>query len=174
MEKKSENKQRIDPSQDPFQTLLRRVVNLTLTSQSMLVKKILEHNADNKEFIKTVYTMVRRIPVLEIEVAGEELLKQKIENWMESRLRNYTGPAKMSAVRLADECSAYYGKKWRKKKPKPQKEGEKEPTVRRLANDAKSKFRLPQRVVPMILKIARQVIDRVRKRREKSIRKDGA
>jgi len=156
-------------SNDEFQKLCRCVVNLTLSSQTTLIRKILDHNSENKKFIKNVYTMVRRIPALEVEVAGEDLLIQKIENWMESRLRNYNGTEKMTAVRLADECSAYYGKTWKSKKPNPQKGGEKEPTVKRLANESKSKFRMPQRVVPMILKIARRVKDRVRKRRKKII-----
>jgi len=49
------------------------VVNLTLFSQTTLIRKILDHNSENKKFLKNVYTMVRRIPALEVEVAGEDL-----------------------------------------------------------------------------------------------------
>jgi len=137
---------------------------MTETRQFQLVKAILNNNKDNKKFMQPVYTLVRQSPALEIEVAGKDLLTQKINNWMEKRLLNFAIPHKMTPKRLAQECQSYYLKTW--KKAEPMEKPTKEPTVKGLVTESQKRFRLPQRMMPLLWKIARQVKDRDRKRRK--------
>jgi len=171
MEQKNEKKQKTEYVTDPFEKLQRRVVNLTPAKQFQLIKTLIKNNREDKEFMQSVYSEVRKSPSLEIEVAGEELLMSKIKNWMEARLRNFKEPPeKMPPVRLADECQSYYLKTWKKTNYKT---GEKEPTVKGLAKESKKKFKTPLRMWPLLMRLARQAKDRDRKRREKS-KKDSA
>jgi len=163
MENKIKNRTS-DSSRDPFLKLLRRVSHMTETRQFQLVKSIITHQKNNKEFMQPVHKIVRQSPALEIEVAGKDLLIQKINNWMEKRLQNFSPPHKMTPKRLAQECQNYYLKTW--KKAEPVEKPIKEPTVKGLVTESQKRFRPPQRMLPLLWKIARQVKDRDRKRRK--------
>ena len=166
MEKNNSLYPKFDTSSDPIKKLANRIVHISKSRQHQLLKLIIDYHKGDKDYMQEVFRMVHRSPALELELSGRALLLEKIENWMEKRLLNFPDPNKMTPRRLADECQSYYMKTW--KKPKSETtEKESEPTAGKLVTESQKRFRIPQRMKPLLWKIARKVKDRVAKREKK-------
>ena len=89
---------------DPIKNPTKRIVNQTKYNQLRLLHALFWYHKNDEPFLQQLNVELSRIPVMQISLSKQSLLKKEIKGWIEKRILKAANRERLNPRSLTDKC----------------------------------------------------------------------